>query len=171
MAPSRRPSPHYARTTCCDRGSGRPSLRAGGSTSRTPGVLRSRLSRACRGEPCDVLTSTPQIQSRGAAGWLPGGTAISTDPQLPPGAGVVCPRRDFGTGTQSACGASTFLRSQKGPPSFPPQPRRQAGPRPTLSMPRLCSFAEQTPLPRSRYGVSCVMRARHSSRNTCHWST
>jgi hypothetical protein len=28
--------------------------------------------------PCDVLTSTPQVQSRGAAGWLPGGTPIST---------------------------------------------------------------------------------------------
>ena len=46
-----------------------------------PAVLGSRLarlSRACRGEPCDVLTSTPQVRSRGAAGWLPGGTAIST---------------------------------------------------------------------------------------------
>ena len=35
-------------------------------------------SRASSGlEPCDVLKSTPQVQSRGAAGWLPGGTPIS----------------------------------------------------------------------------------------------
>ena len=28
--------------------------------------------------PWDILTSTPQVQSRGISGWLPGGTTIST---------------------------------------------------------------------------------------------
>ena len=35
-------------------------------------------SRASSGlKSCGVLTSTPQVQSRGTAGWLPGGTTIS----------------------------------------------------------------------------------------------
>src|SRR5512139_492695 len=51
-----RPSRHYARTTCCDRGYGGPSGRP-----RVPPVPS--LSRgACHGEPCDVPASTPQVQ-------------------------------------------------------------------------------------------------------------
>jgi hypothetical protein len=42
------------------------------------GLFCTAGSRASSGlEPCGVLTSTPQVQSRSAAGWLPGGTDIS----------------------------------------------------------------------------------------------
>ena len=51
-----RPSRHYARTTCCDRGYGRPRI----SNLATYRQVRLRS------------------KSRGAAGWLPGGTSIST---------------------------------------------------------------------------------------------
>jgi hypothetical protein len=59
-------SPHYARATCCDRRSGRPSLRAGGSTSRKPGVLGPR-----------TLRRTEQVRLRSEPLRLPGGTTIS----------------------------------------------------------------------------------------------
>jgi len=48
---------------------------------------------------------------------------------------------------QSACGATTFLWSEKGSPGFPPDPARKARPPSPLSMMRLCAFAEQTSLP------------------------
>jgi hypothetical protein len=37
-----------------------------------PGVLECSFNRLRTSSPCAVLTSTPQVQSRGAAGWLPG---------------------------------------------------------------------------------------------------
>ena len=67
---------------------------------------------------------------------------------------------------QSASGATTFLRSEKGPPGFPPRPRPKAGPRSPLSMLRLCALAEQTSLPRTTVAAagSCITRASASSR-------
>jgi hypothetical protein len=62
-------NPHYARTTCCDRGSGRPSLRAIGSTSRKPGVLGSRTLRrtdtyASGPSPCGCPVARSSPRSR-----------------------------------------------------------------------------------------------------------
>ncbi|MGB7064695.1 MAG: hypothetical protein WBF55_06050, partial [Syntrophobacteria bacterium] len=50
-----------------DRGYGRPSLRAVGSTSRKPGVLG-----------CCTLRRTVQVRLGSNPLWLPGGTPIST---------------------------------------------------------------------------------------------
>ena len=104
------------------------------------------------------LRSSPAVPRDGCSGARPS----PLTPRLPRGRGGL-PPKGFGTGTQSACGASTFLRSQEGPPSFPPRPRRQAGPRFILSMPRLCSFAKQTPLHRFRYGVPYITRVMDCS--------
>jgi len=60
-------SRHYARATCCDRGYGRPSLRAVGSASRRPGVLGSR-----------TLRRTEKVRLRSEPLRLPGGTTISS---------------------------------------------------------------------------------------------
>jgi hypothetical protein len=64
----RRPtSLHYARTPCCDRGYGRPSLRAVGSPRRKPGVLGSSFGWLRSRSPGDVLASTPQVGAPAAA--------------------------------------------------------------------------------------------------------
>ena len=62
---------------------------------------------------------------------------------------------------QSASGASTFLRSEKKPPGFPPHPRPKAGPRSPLSMLRLCAFAKQTSLPRTTCGDRLAVSLRN----------
>jgi len=57
-------NPHYARTTCCDRGYGRPSGR--------PGVFLHQAQ--------DKLTlrRTEQVRLRSEPLWMPGGPAIFT---------------------------------------------------------------------------------------------
>jgi len=57
------------------------------------------------------------------------------DARVPVGQIGAAPRAGWST-TQSASGASTFLRRQEGPPGFPPQPRRKPRPPSSLSMAR-----------------------------------
>jgi hypothetical protein len=64
---------------------------------------------------------------------------------------------------QSASGASTFLRPQKGLPGFPREPRRKARPLSLLSIPRLCVFAD---LSRTPSGAT-IPASHHPNRAYC----
>ena len=106
----------------------------------SPYTINAATMRLCRPDhPAPHDHSIAVGLSRNPRGWKPLPHPAPTQNRPAPQAGP--------SATRSASGASTFLRRQEGPPCFPPQPRRRARPPLTLSIPRLCRFAEQTSLP------------------------
>ena len=123
------------------------------SPSRRPAYWWTRERFLCN-LPARIMHETPsRDRGHGRAAGQPQGLGpevyvFSTsqgsrpeDARLPAGQNGAAPEAG-GSMRQSASGASTYLRRQKGPPGFPLELSRKAWPPSPLSMPRLCAFAE-----------------------------
>jgi hypothetical protein len=107
--------------------------------SVAPALARSMHETPSRDRGAGRATGQPP---RGTAGLGPEAYSFSTSRRSSPENARLPARQDGAapeagsSAAQSASGASTFPRSQDGPPGFRPEPRRKARPPSPLSMPR-----------------------------------